>query len=59
MHITFYNVKRTNYNVKRINYNVKHTNYNVERNNNLVVKGYIYSNIYLNKKKEDESKVRF
>ena len=59
MHITFYNVKRTNYNVKRINYNVKHTNYNVERNDNLVVKAYIYSNIYLNKTKEDESKVRF
>ena len=56
---TFYNVKHKNYIVEHIDYNVECTNYNVERNNNLVLKAYIYSNINLNKTKEDESKVRF
>ena len=56
---TFYIVKHKNYNVEHTDYNVECTNYNVERNDNLVVKAYIYSNIYLNKTKEDESKVRF
>lgn len=56
---TFYNVKRKNYNVEHTDYNVECTNYNVERNDNLVVKAYIYSNIYLKKTKKDESKVRF
>ena len=56
---TFYIVKHKNHIVEHTDYNVECTNYNVERNDNLVVKAYIYSNIYLKKTKEDESKVRF
>ena len=56
---TFYIVKHKNYIVEHTDYNVECIYYNVKRNDNLVVKAYIYSNIYLNKTKEDESKVRF
>ena len=56
---TFYNVKHKNYIVEHTDYKVECIYYNVERNDNLVEKAYIYSNIYLNKTKEDESKVRF
>ena len=56
---TFYIVKHKNYIVEHTDYKVECIYYNVERNDNLVVKAYIYSNIYLKKTKEDESKVRF